>query len=30
MLKVPSTVIPDISVEKCIHTFFISVNADVV
>lgn len=28
MKKIPSTVIPDISVEKCIYTFFISLNAD--
>lgn len=30
MEKIPSTVIPDIGAEKCISTFFVNVNADMV
>lgn len=30
MEKIPTTVIPDIGVEKCISTFFVNVNADMV
>lgn len=30
MVKISSAVIPDISVEKCIYMFFISMNANMV